>query len=320
MYFLDFARSYVLRRTLKIKFLRDCYRSKIKRTYLLFCVSLLVNGFLILNYPLVSFYLIPLLLGVPHIYSSIRYGYKSSNQTPYYILWILIFVAQVLQRQRWVSDPHGLLNGFAVLCTLFIIKINFRETKNKLILFIPLVITLGFIWNAFIAALVIMLAHNFFAFIFWYYSSKSIEEKRMVVIAFAFTLATAIILYFVPVSTQLGELAQNLTGLYETRITLWLTSAFLFTQSIHYFIWLKAIPDFTLQTDTPLSFRNGDKKIRDFFGNRIYFYIGSLIIVLTVFSFYVGLEEGRQLYIQLSAFHGLAEIGFIAAMLKKGSA
>jgi len=315
--FLDRARAGFLRKSLHFKFAQNIYKQRAERTILLFALSVAVNLGLVLLYPSIPFYLAPLILGVPHLYSSLRYGNRGMHFSSYYWIWFLMFGFQLLRQHGLVSDQYSIFNSAAIVASLLLSGVEFRQKKNVFVLLVPLSISLLYAYDSFTGVMFLAIAHNFIAFIFWYRECKNKKDQRVMVSALALTVATSIALYFLPFADPMITLTENLTARSATPVMIWFTSVFIFSQSIHYFIWLKAIPDHAIATQAPQSFRGSIRQITEIFGARVYWIAIALILMSLVWVYFYGWEEGRKLYVQLSSYHGFAEIAFLLTSQKK---
>ena len=83
-----------------------------------------------------------------------------------------------------------------------------------------------------------------------------------------------------------------------------------FGLSIHYFVWLKAIPESGMANENPNPFRLSLEKLREDTGNRTLIFI--LLVALATFGVYaVSTVWGARVYFASAAMHGWFEISFL---------
>jgi hypothetical protein len=89
---------------------------------------------------------------------------------------------------------------------------------------------------------------------------------------------------------------------------------FAFAQSVHYGAWLRIVPDAERAAARPVSFRRSFQLLQRDLGRR-----GALVAIVLSLALPVGAllspEGARRAYVQLSAFHGFIEIAFVACLV-----
>jgi len=171
----------------------------------------------------------------------------------------------------------------------------------------------GKFWFPRETSLVLLLGHNFIAFVYWYRSAKGADAKNTVLRCLALTTA---VLFFPLATDALKECSEILLGSSGT-IECALMYAFLLTQGLHYFIWLKAIPDFKSTSATPGGFRFSVNRLKLRLGNQSVGLMLVTMIALTVWALSFGLEEFRLIYVALASYHGLYEIAALVSGNRK---
>lgn len=305
---LDSWRGGILRRTLRLGLARRIFVDRALRTPLWFSVSLGLNVLLVWQFPEFSFYAVPLILGVPHLLASFRYGWGESRAWSLYAgitlvfgcvlamgapaAWALVAIAVTLlgmlrrgMKLRWIS-ASGVLG----------------------------MIGYGFHADPYKTALSLAVLHNFVAFFFWFRSIRSSSERRGAMFALGMTGVACAMIPFLPTTASLGEISWNLAGLQADRFGVAFVRIFLLTQSLHYFIWLKAIPDQHAPTQVPKSFRSGFREDRLWFGPFVHAMVLILVVGFLVWALGVDRESARRAYVYLAAYHGFAELAFLAGI------
>lgn len=278
-----------------------------------------------------SIYLLPLALlaapvayGIPHLWASYRFvpyglGLRSS-------LRLLVGAAIVGSGLAlWQGDAALENAGIWTLlyATAFAGFLRLAGKKNwwHAIFFAPLIAILLLISPTLISPLMIlaavMLAHNFVAFIYWYKASQNSEEQTTSLMALILLLAVCAAVLLgkgdsaiasVPLGFEIPEDVMsflNFSGSYTVTMR-WLC-VFSISQSLHYFIWLKALGDQHLKSENPTSFRRALENLQFDFGKAV-----TLAAVLSTFLFWIyaliETSQARSLYLLLSGSHAYWEI------------
>ena len=338
----DRLRGRILAVTLRVKLFDRIFRSRTKRLAVIFSISLLVALTLSLNFPLWMLLIVPLVLGVPHLVSSTIFVPRltvtaeealatgmAMRTGAFFVavaailLWTEDAALPVLERLpngieltaalmtggwlAWVSGA-GFLRAAAVAAMLsLLLAASFAAPAE----------TLG----------ILVLAHNFVGFVYWILRAPTAEDRRVAVACLALlTLATAAILggafdAIVARRTQdifAGALSQADIGQAifpnTERAILWgrAVSAFAFGQSLHYFVWLRAIPEQELPHGHPIGFSKSLRFIERDAGPLVLYGAAYVLAGLFVYALLSGWPEARLLYLTAAAFHGYFEIAGLA--------
>jgi hypothetical protein len=311
---LDSWRAGILRRTLRFGLARRVFLDRSMRTPLWFTVSVVLNLFLVWRFPAFSFYVVPLVLGVPHLLASFRYGWSEPKA---WGLYAGITLALALAIRSGANQAWAFL---AMVLTWF--GMSRRGLRVRLVpaALILSVIGFGYGIDPYRTALVLAILHNFVAFWFWFRSTQNQEERWGLTYSLGLTTVAVWVVPFLPVVGPLGEISWSLAGLEADFTGVAFVRIFLLTQSLHYFIWLKAIPDQHAPSRVPLSFRAGLREDQQWFGRFVH--VGAILLVagFLVWAYGVDRELARQAYVQLAAYHGFAELAFLAGVLRRGGA
>jgi len=311
---LDSWRAGVLRRTLRLGPGRRVFLDRSLRTPIWFLLSLCLNCFLVWRFPEFSFYAVPLILGVPHLLASFRYGWGEPGAWRIYVGITLVFgLALALG-----GNPAWAL-GAMVITLLGMLA------QSQRVHWAPAVVGLacigyGFHLDSYKTALTLAILHNFVAFAFWFRSVRSRGERRGAILALGLTGLACVAVPMLPVIGPLGEISWNLAALPADRFGVAFVRIFLLTQSLHYFVWLKAIPDQHAPTQVPLSFRMAFREDRRWFGPLIHGCVGVLVIGFLLWAYGVDRESARRTYVHLAAYHGFAELAFLVGVSRRSGA
>jgi hypothetical protein len=320
----DAFRSFLLKKTLKVSLFRHIYTIRSNRLLFFFILSLIFNFVLALNYPLWVLLIGPVLLGVPHLISSIRYVPKITQINFLSVPLIGGFFVLVALVRLWIGAPD--LNAVELGLGLFLLSlVAYFYKENKIRITTSFLLLGGLLAATLIYPLqtlgFLVLAHNFVAFFFWF-SRARLKSDRMTAgfCLFLFSTVTLAILIGLFDSFISDRLFEIFTGFNEAFIgaqifpegdmALWsrAVSAYAFGQGVHYFVWLKAIPEQELPYEHTTNFNHSFKLLKSDIGNRIVYFSGLLLVGLVAFAVFKNFVEARYFYMSLAAFHGYFEI------------
>ncbi len=320
----DSLRALVLRQALSFESLRRIFISRSQRLLLSFVLAGAINFFLALFFPIWVILIGPLIFGLPHLFSGARFIpkllFEGSEKKGIYACGFLVLTSGIFHLISpggpggWDLGVMALLGSYFLIKRLSLIPILFFSSVLVGTWTYPL-LTLG----------LLALGHNFVAFAYWYKSGQNENEKFTALICFGlFILAS--LFFFTPIALRMSEwfatiptpdgvsllpfilgkqifpAASNPDFLFS------IMSAFAFGQSMHYFVWLKAVPEQTISQSVPLSFRQSARSLSKDFG----FWGVTLIIALCALPFlgmiFLRLETLRNLYISFATTHGYIEL------------
>ncbi len=316
---IDRLRGRILAVTLRVPLLDRIFRSRAKRLSVVFAASLLVALGLALTAPLWMLLIVPLILGVPHLVASLNFVLRLTagrmedrgGALPAKVGACFVAVAAV---RLWVPS-QGILenvpNGVEIVAALAAGSLAApAETLGALVL-----------------------AHNFVGFAYWIARAPTAQDRQVALAALAlFTAATAAILAgaFDRVLAQrtadilgggMSDFDTGQTILPGTERDILLrraVSAFALGQSLHYFVWLRAIPEQELPHQHPIGFSKSLRFIELNPGRLVLYSAAYGVAALFAYAFIYGWLEARLLYLSTAAFHGYFEIAGLA-LLRRAS-
>ena len=339
---LDELRAGLLRRTLEVPALREVFRDRARRLFALSVCSWAMSLALSLAFPLWVLALGPVIYGVPHVFASVRYFHHaagsrddSARRRAYAVLF-LITAALAAYRLATTQDPSRLSEwrgaggpelvslGLTFLAGLWVYRRTGARTLRGALFLTPFV--LGLILAPYATIGILVLLHNFVGFAYWYRIAGRPAEKRAACGAFGLALlATAVVLgggmdRFVGGGTELAFARLGFAELgamifpwgHDPHLGMRAAVVYAFGQSLHYFVWLKAIPDQCHTHEVPTSFREGARLLeRDFgaLGLRIAL---SLSFLGAAVWLWVSFYQARLIYFALAGYHGYLEIAGLA--------
>ena len=336
---LDICRSTLIKIFVRNDLLKEIFRNRSLRIILGFSAALIFNLVVSVCFPLWVLLVGPILFGTPHLISSLRYiPYitisKKILKLDFYLyffsLMLTIFIFKLVQDHYFpIQNPQiskfnnlELLSFFASL--IIFILIYPQESKIFRMLFLGLTIGGALIKYPILSPGIFLLFHNFVAFIYWIKSSQKISDKLIAIFSaliflilnyFIFMGLFDFIYQWVHLQNFLNfgqmnalEIGKNIVA-WETNYNLFIhaTIAYAFGQSLHYFIWIKVIPQLNHYHHVSPSFKMSYKILkRDF--KFLLIPISSLMILGSTFWFWIDLSTARNIYFALALFHGFFEL------------
>lgn len=240
--------------------------------------------------------------------------------------WLGLPVAAL---SEWRGSTYLELLGLTVVFVggAYIYRIGFKKAVVRSLWIIPLMIGFAYQPGWTVGALVLL--HNFVAFAYWSKATQTPAERWVArtggIGVFLITLAlfAGVFDELATPGVSLAFAGLDFAGLGAT-ITPWsenpqlwrhAAEAYAFGQAMHYFVWLKAIPDQYHRSEAPTSFRQSLASLERDFGKRGA--MGILIFCVVSAGLWLGLQfpRARALYFCIAGFHGYLEIAglFLAA-------
>lgn len=267
----------------------------------------------------------PIVWGVPHVLSDVRYLWVRPGHHRRPALWIAIGVPLVA-----LSLTSNLTWGLAGAAGAVALA---RGPLHRKLLGLAVVLPLALASHAhpFVAAVLFAHAHNFIGvalFFVWRRRERRLHAIPLAVFAFGCALILAgaldpIVLEIgalgggpagLDVYYHLASLAPGLPGIAAVRLLL----LFTFAQSAHYVVWVRLIPEEDRPRETPRTFAASLRALRD--------ELGGPIVALTVLGA-IGLAAwaaldlfaARMGYLRAVLFHGHLEVAAAALLFVEGA-
>lgn len=173
---------------------------------------------------------------------------------------------------------------------------------------------------------VLALGHHGFAFLIWFRTTRTRGEARIVAICFGLFVFASCLFFTLPSDGFIYQLAGRIpfpagalldlmtvvTRIFPTlpRLDLaWpLLQAYAFGQAIHYFVWLKAIPEQAIAQQVPLSFQQSLRALRSELGARLAWLAIATSLAFLGSILFFRLEWAREMYLAIATSHGYLEI------------
>ena len=290
---LDYYRAWTLKTTLQFAWVRKIFVARALRLLFFVSISLILNFFLAVSVPVLLLALGPIVFGVTHMFASFRFVPKTISDDiamntkiarTLGIAALFVGLIRIMQMQNIrIPQIAGLPNTFELLAMLvsFLLigrALRFEKKTGALaaMLFLPIIFCS---WkNPIMTASVLMIGHNFIPFIYWLKATKRPSEFKVGMFSLImFALGHVMIFSGLMDSTSqtfatiLPNLASSLDILtiaqqilpqsFDVVLLERAIAMFAFGQAVHYFIWIKVIPETTIHQQVPLSFRQSKKQL-----------------------------------------------------------
>ncbi len=332
--FLDRIRTFILKKVLKYNLVKSIFINRSIRLQFGFVFSASTSLYFALFHPYNLLIIGPLIFGIPHLLSSIRYLPKYLNKNDFsknfsLIVAVLLFSFVIIKLfiEPIILNKKGVILNFTeiIFYVLFAASI-FIFLKHKINFIFFIIVSFFLILFSFLAPLKMIgslaLAHNFIAFYFWHAFSVNQNERNSSIVSFCIFLLVHGLIFMgffdhqIMYSQEFGyqnSLTQMTFGFenlfQQNSIYLSRTiAAFAFGQSVHYFVWLKAIPEQNSSFQFNLSFKLIFKKMINEVSKPVLILIALSIVFVISISFFQSLYQARFAYLLLAATHGYFEI------------
>jgi hypothetical protein len=311
---------------------RVVFTNKPVRVFLGFFVVLLASSTLFLLEPYWVLIVTPLIWGPVHLWASFRYS-TSRNLIQSNLLFLscfLFFTGFYFLRQhsQYLSEMAANKSILAAgLVTIFLCSAIYRAKWGSQF-FLQLIAltacTAVLIAKPYEALITMLIGHNLIAFFYWRQFCHSQSQKMLWTICSLLTLVICGGISSGVFDPVLGMHAYkpwvlSLSSLFPVPSVVALRIVYIFavTQSLHYFIWLRAIPEQDIAGRSPPGWRQSYRLlVRDLgtTGSKAAIATSSVIIaLLLVISLASSAFKAYQVYIAIAGFHGFYEIGQLFA-------
>ncbi len=276
--------------------------------------------------PLWSLALSPVLLGVPHLLSDVRYLVVRPGLHRKRGLLVVV-AAPLLLTSLGFGPAFGLL---AMLPMIF--SVNRASAPRRAALIGVWLCLTAVAWRFEIGFQLIFLhLHNALAVLIWWLWRPRTDRRAWWVPA-SVLLGVAAILsgltdpvvtlcrgWVAPGSgTGFREFVETTTPLTNDTMAIRLVLAFAFLQSVHYVIWLRLIPEDDRPRVAPRSFGASAQALFSELGLPAVVLISGLGLGIAVWGL-INLSEARLGYLHLAAFHGYLELAVVTRWLAQSS-
>ncbi len=323
---LDRARTFLFVRAARVALLRPVLLQKRVRVPALLLLH--ASAALVLSVLSPTLLLIagPLLLGVPHVLADLRYLALGRALSPTLRQLLLagcaaLFAARLLEVSGAGSMARVEL-GFAALVTLGVIALGApRLASGRVLVAVGMTLALAgaaLIWPRG-ARLVLGHGHNLVALALWAFMFRPARRRALgvavgvlgaVVLLLTTPLAWWGFVHGLPAAFGLHAFAAADTlapGVEDATLALGVVSSFAFLQSVHYAVWLHAIPQEATRGEGTLTFRMSYRALVSELGWPI-LALAMLLILAVPVAGLVSPLRAQTTYLSLSAFHAFLEL------------
>lgn len=338
---LDTFRSKVLKFSLQTQVLKQLFLNRSNRVFLLFSLAFMFYLGAALFFPLWVLLAGPIIWGIPHLISSLRYTNLNFDKKQKYRLhafqfsaWAMVFAYRFCIDILEINLPlaeHTLLFESLVLMSSFLFQTH-TVKRWSLLNFIYFLLFSGLVLSTYFftieTALVVLIGHNYVPLIAWYKSCQNKQDlKTFFYASFLFISASVLILTgafdglyrLLAPSGQITFLnwdyseviAPFVSENYDYQFWFHVVVLYAFSQALHYFIWLKAIPENFQQSEHPPSFRWSYLKLSNDFGSSSVLLLALLILLGSGIWLVYEFQIARLVYFGLASYHGFMEISAI---------
>jgi len=323
----------------KTTFGRACLRDRSLRLTTLALTHMLVAATLVVIAPVWLLLIGPIVLGVPHVASDIRY-LLINPPLPLGRRGLVLLLGPLMAMTAlrvaaalgapYLAELEVFLGAAAMLGGVALAPAT--PMKKALAAVAILAVTAFAMSVAHDSLLVIAHLHNLVAFGLWLWLFRSETSLRAIALIAATYLAVIMIfmsgvadaaLLGHALSSDIGhfglaEMADTLAPSFDFEIALRLVAVYAFAQAVHYVVWLRLIPQRLDTRTAPPTIKRSVQRLRFDFG-RIGF---ALIVIFSVLTPLATLAfdgtEVRTLYLLAAIAHGWIELAIIAALLTRG--
>ena len=266
----------------------------------------------------------PVVWGVPHVLSDVRYLVvrPGHHRRARLALGVGLPIAAA-------GLGGGVAAGFVAIAAVFVLV---RCPWWKRVLGLCFAAT-GFglsLWQGYLADLVFAHGHNFIGVALWWLWRPRQSRQHLAPLLLFVALSVALALgAFDPVFAEVAAYVPSpltLDGAYFLRtlappdagaLGFRLVLLYAFAQSVHYAIWIRLVPEEARPQRTPRSFRATFRALEADFGR--WLLLATLVAALAVVVWAViDLAQARLGYLRLASFHGHLELAALALLFARG--
>jgi hypothetical protein len=332
---LDLVRQELLRAFVQVPALRPLVSRRDPRVLVGLSVHGLVALALTLYCPSLLLVLTPIVLGVPHIAADVRYLLIRPQLPRGWVWCTLLFSAGMLTlRAAAPAAPTQLEHALGGTWLLWSAWLGAQhsgalQVRHALVVFAALALASAALHWPGTFGLALMHGHNVVALLLWLVLFRRFSLSAWLV-ALGLLLMAAALASGAAVRFTLAHGLPSAFGVHLFRASDWiaygvadrwavgLTMSFAFLQSIHYGIWLFAIPQQALRRDATLSWRMSYHGLLNDFGSVGLLAVCALSLLVIACGALAPLPT-RNVYLSFAGFHAWFELASLLYLLSSGA-
>jgi hypothetical protein len=329
---LDRARTALFVRATRVAVLRLLLLQKQRRVPALLMAHAGVALLLAVVAPTLLLIVGPLVLGVPHVLSDLRYLVLRSALSRS-LRWLLLggcaalFGVRLLELLGWRGLARVEL-GVAGVLALTVVVVGAAQLRSwrtcGALLAVVALGGAGLLWPS-SARLFLSHAHNVVALVIWAVLFSRSRGRALVVSLSILGVAALLLVtplawwgfrHGLPAAFGLQAFAAAdalAPGVANTTLALGIVASFAFLQSVHYAVWLHAVPQETTRGEATLTFRMSWRGLVADFGKPALLIVTLLVVAVPLAGLLSPLRV-QAAYLSLSAFHAYLELAALALL------
>ena len=293
--------------------IQPCIHNRSVRICVTACSVVLLSFLFSAALPLWQLLLGPIILGIPHLVGDIRY----------------LVVRKQLQHQYWfwigVAFPFALFVIFRqpvyAMVGVWCAALYSQRPKNERYFMVAMsTVFLAISWQYPRYFLLVFLhLHNVIGIAIWWFWKK---RARYEALPLMLCLLGCVSILFFPLSLSFAQefhppllnknyFQESIASFVSTAWQFRLVTLYAFLQSIHYFVWIRLIPEEAKKQPTPQSFTKSFLSLKEDIGSIFFVSIFIAAGALLLYAVYSP-QEARYQYLYLISFHGFLELAFCA--------
>lgn len=318
---LDSCRVSLLRLTLKPKLLRALYsqtHTRLAAGFLFTSLCVLPLAFL---RPELLLAFGPLIFGYPHLIASYRF---TPELKCFALFLVMTAVAVVLHLAKFGSPlPFGVLQMMVATLTLLIVRRGQWKSMGLAIVVCAVMVKLAWL-EPLIFVGGSLLLHNWVAFFYWIKVARTSVRRKVAGLSTLLFLVIHLLVLngnldaWIPLIDGQVQFMGNVENT-AWMLASWSTDAvvwyrflvlYVFGLSVHYFVWLRAIPESRKVSEHPSSFRLIAEDLKLSLGKKVLLFT-SILCVGGMILWLISMPLGAKVYFEIAILHGSLELMFL---------
>ena len=318
---LDSCRVSLLRLTLKPKLLRALYsqtHSRLAVGMLLTCAMTLPLAFLRPEFLLAMG---PLIFGYPHLIASYRF-------TPELKCFALFLVMTALAVGLHVTEfgqplPFGVWQMVVATLTLVFVRRGQLMSVGLGIAVCAVMVKLAWLEPVLFVGGSLLL-HNWVAFFYWIKDSRNSSRRSVAMLSTLLFLMIHLLVLDGSLDAWIPMIDGQVQFMGNVENTAWMLASwstdamvwyrflvlYVFGLSVHYFVWLRAIPESRKVSEHPSSFRLIAEDLKLSLGKKVLLFT-SILCLGGMILWLISMPLGAKVYFEIAILHGSLELMFL---------